>query len=199
MGRQAAGRSATAAAGTAGLAAALVLGLAGPARADRVVIDDPKGDSFSGADHKAHPESSEYGDITRLVLRHESKRVKLTVALNPRTSQPDLYEASLDTRKDRAGAEYRLYFGKDPYDSSVYVQVYRRGSGAETACRGARSAAIKGPSQWKGGGHRVSIPRRCLGRPQQVRAWVASGQEHGIDDYAPGRTKYAWSRWARRG
>ncbi|WP_205472860.1 hypothetical protein [Nocardioides sp. SYSU D00038] len=186
----------------AALAAATTLALLAPAgaSAETEVVTDPRGDSYSGADYEpGPPSSSDWGDITRVVLEHTRQRFSVVVRLNPATYPPDLYEARLDTRPGRPGPELQVFFGVDAYDDDLppYVTLYRMNGITEIRCKGARSKAL-GSAGGKAG-HRISIPRSCLGNPRKVRVKLTSGQEHGYDDHAPGRAKPRWSPWVRRG
>jgi len=168
---------------TALVAASLAVG---PAAADSVSLRDPKGDAYFG---------DEWGDVTKLVLRHGRKRVVVTVTLNPKTFWPDFFEGRFDTKPKDPGSEFGFYFGTE-YGHSLTLFT----GGERVRCSGKRHRDKYGPDGKHTGGRLVvSFPRKCLGAPKKVRLKMSTAQEHAIDDRVGGDRKARWTRWAERG
>lgn len=170
----------------------LALATASPASAGQITVRDPRGDS--GVDFGGGTTS---GDVTSLTVQHTSRRVIVTVRV---VAEPDWYTARLDTRSARSGAEFEIDFGLDYYAQPVrpYISIYSNVTHRKVSCAGKQSAALRS-SSGRVIGHRISVPRSCLGRPARVRAGLRTNEEGGYLDFAPGSTRWGWSPWVRRG
>lgn len=148
-----------------GLWVALLLGLApSPAEAGSTTITDPAGDNVT-----YDSESPDYADLTKIVVRHTGKALKVTVY----GESWDGLEVYLDTRAKRKGPEF-LVSWEQYLSEEVFLSTTTKDwdvAKGNIKCKGARS---------KGDADSVTfvVPRSCLAKkgkkPARLRANVES-------------------------
>lgn len=168
------------------LAVLAISTISAPAASDMGVVHDRKGDT-GGAP----------SDITRVTIEHGShdgRRLVVAAAVGS-LEIGDVPQLWIDTRGHDRGPEFRMVMHPNSDVMGLAAVERWHQHGQYVRCRGLRGRA----DAFGRDVVRFSIPVRCLGAPQRVRASVQMRSIHKgrrTVDWAPGLRRF--SPWVRR-
>ncbi len=158
---------------------ALVVGASAPALGDVRVVKDPTKDGSS--------------DVTRVRIGHTEGSLKVKIRVATKDDFAHFYDLWVDTDATDPGPEFVV--------TSTF-EVLPRVSVSSTEdfgdLQGATRCTVRtAEASFKTKTYRFSVPRRCLGRPDQVRVSLEASDELGRHDWVPG--PHLFSAWVTSG
>lgn len=160
-----------------------LVGVASPASAQRVTVEDPAHDHVPEGGQDFHGA----GDVIRVRVDHAPRRVFVDTVF--RTRPYDELQVDLDTRKRRAGPEFYLlktYLGVSLWRITADQDPKR------VRCHDKGVRNLEKKKTWASHVNRACLKSPSGALPQQVRVRVLSASDDYFltRDYAPGEYKY---------